>query len=106
MTTAKTLRAHLAALTSAPSTAKLLELIASLDQESSSLGARLDTLRAGAVKPLDENERKKVEEELKKWKGVEGSRRKIAKEVWKTIKEVCEGKEEVARLQEEWGVDW
>jgi len=105
-TTAKTLRTHLAALTSAPSTAKLLEALESLQVEHASLEARLVMLRKGAVKPLDEKERVRVEEETRKWRSIEGARRKIAKEVWKTVKEVGEGKEEVERLREEWAIEW
>jgi len=77
-----------------------------MQEEHASLEARLAPLRAGTVKPLDEKEWKTVEAETKKWRNVEGARRKIAKEVWKTIREVGEGKEEVEMLKEEWAIEW
>jgi len=105
-TTARTLRTHLAALTSAPSTAALVDTVSLLHAEKAALEARLAPLRAGAVKPVNEQEREMVDKEVRKWKKIEGGRRKITREVWNTIKDFCEGKDEVERFKEDWGIEW
>lgn len=74
--------------------------------EKAALEARLAPLRAGAVKPVNEQEREMVDKEVRKWKKIEGGRRKITREVWNTIKDFCEGKDEVERLKEDWGIEW
>lgn len=104
-TTARTLRTHLIALVSAPSTTALCETVASLQAGKDNLEARLRPLRIGAVKPVDKNERVRVDGEIAKWRDVEGVRKKIAREVWSTIIEGCE-KEEVETLKEDWSIEW
>lgn len=103
-TTAKTLRAHLNALTSAPSTTDLLASVRSLQAEKAALETRLAPLRTGSLRPMDEKERGAMEVDIARWRKVEQARRKIAREVWGVVKEGCETREDIERLKEEFGV--
>ncbi|KAL1594970.1 hypothetical protein SLS59_008521 [Nothophoma quercina] len=102
---AKTLRGTLASLNSTLSTADMLSSITSLEQEKSEIRTRLESLKAGSAKKVTADERKEVEEEWKKMKGIAGRREKIAKDFFAMVKEGTEGAEALEELREGWGMD-
>ena len=83
----------------------MLSSITSLEQETSEIKTRLESLKAGSAKKVTADERKEVEEEWKKMKGTAGLREKIAKDFFAMVKEGTESAEALEELREGWGMD-
>lgn len=98
-TTAKTLRASLAALSSTLSTAQLREAIDGLSTEKDEITARLVELRSGQVKAVTVEEKTRLEAEAKKWSGIATRRKGIVRVMWGLIEDGIQGDEERAELK-------
>lgn len=83
----------------------MLSSMSSLEHERAEITTRLEDLRAGHAKKVTAEERQKVEREWKMIKGLSARREKIAREFWKMVEDITEGKETLEELREGWGLD-
>ena len=70
-------------------TADLRDAVAALETQKNELLGRLVPLRSGNIKPVDEEERTRIDAELRKWEKVARARTKIRREMWGLVKEAC-----------------
>jgi hypothetical protein len=71
-----------------------------LKEEERAIVERLEPLRSGDVKPVDPEQRKAVDNDLKVWRERERRRRKIVKEMWSLISESVGGQQGEEALEE------
>lgn len=68
--------------------AEIKSAISGLQVEATELEKRLEVLRSGEVKPVDPAERAKVDAEWRTWQVKEKARKKIAKDLWATVRDM------------------
>ncbi|OBT90858.1 hypothetical protein VE02_00423 [Pseudogymnoascus sp. 03VT05] len=72
----KSLSSTLTTLRSAPITSALRESVQALETDKQDKEERLRVLRAGSIKPVNVEEREKVEAEWRRWKGIRDRRKR------------------------------
>lgn len=79
--------------------------IANMEKQKLDLEARLAKLKSGTVKPVNPADREKVNKTHRIVKKSADARKKIRKEVWRTIEDLLEGAEQIQETKESMDLD-
>ncbi|KAF2835808.1 homologous-pairing protein-like protein 2 [Patellaria atrata CBS 101060] len=103
--TEKSLKTSLSTLQATLSTTDLRAAVSTLETERTEILGRLEGLRSGSAKPIDEKEKQDVEDEVRKWESLERKRKKIREEMWGFLCESLPEELKAEDLKEQLGLD-